>query len=403
MIWCRSAAGTASSIFSPTARCPAFIPLDDDIVLLRPEYERLLEAIAADDDLVTGPCVPAWIAKVADSRIFYLSWLFCRLLEGRPRDEGGDGRRDRKGSLNGLSLNSLDPIPVNRPNQWEISIEAAAFSVYCMNEIVSIIISAFNVEKYIAETIECVLAQTYQDWELEITDDCSTDSTAAIIRQYAERDSRIHLWTLEKNVGPGAARNNSVKLARGRYLAFLDSDDWWYPDKLEKQMKFMTESGYEFTFTAFEYADKNLNVTGVSHKPRYISSFRMKIGDNIGTPGAIYDTQRIGKIYMPNMRTSEDWALFIKISTLTNGAYSLNIPLWKYRKLQESASSNKWDLVKSNVRMYRNVLGYSYPKAVAIFLFGFMPNHIIKVIYNKIDSFFYLRKYHSHAPERAHW
>lgn len=272
-----------------------------------------------------------------------------------------------------------------------------------MNEIVSIIISAFNVEKYIAETIECVLAQTYQDWELEITDDCSTDSTAVIIRQYAERDSRIHLWTLEKNVGPGAARNNSVKLARGRYLAFLDSDDWWYPDKLEKQMKFMTESGYEFTFTAFEYADKNLNVTGVSHKPRYISSFRMKIGDNIGTPGAIYDTQRIGKIYMPNMRTSEDWALFIKISTLTNGAYSLNIPLWKYRKLQESASSNKWDLVKSNVRMYRNVLGYSYPKAVAIFLFGFMPNHIIKVIYNKIDSFFYLRKYHSHVPERAHW
>ena len=130
-----------------------------------------------------------------------------------------------------------------------------------MRDLVSIIVPAYNIEKYIAETIECVLNQTYQNWELEITDDCSTDGTVDAIVKYLSQDNRIHLWKLDKNSGAAEARNNSIRHARGRYIAFLDGDDWWYPDKLEKQIQFMEENNYEFTFTDFEYADATLNIT----------------------------------------------------------------------------------------------------------------------------------------------
>ena len=251
---------------------------------------------------------------------------------------------------------------------------------------------SYNVGKYIEETIDSVLAQTYQNWELEITDDCSSDETVKIIQKYVERDSRIHLWRLEKNSGVGVARNNSIEKARGRFIAFLDSDDWWYPEKLEKQVRFMIESKCEFCFTAFEYADKDLEVTGVSHKPKHISKFRMKLGNNIGTPGAMYDTVRIGKIYMPKMRKSEDWGLWIKISQLTNGARSINEPLWKYRTLPGTLSRNKLDFAKSNLQVYKKILGYSKKQAMLMFALGFIPNHLWKMCYNKVDTHFYMRK-----------
>ena len=222
---------------------------------------------------------------------------------------------------------------------------------------VSIIVASYNVSKYIGAAIDSVLAQTYTDWELLITDDASIDNTCDIVRQYAVEDSRIHLYCLSSNMGAGVARNNSIREATGRYIAFLDADDWWYPEKLEKQLDFMREKGCEFTFTAFEYADTMLNVVGVSHKPAYISKDYMKFGCNIGTPGVIYDTQRIGKIYMPAMRRSEDWSLWIKISELTDGAYSLNEPLWRYRAVSNSLSRNKLDIVKSSIQVYTDIVG----------------------------------------------
>ena len=105
--------------------------------------------------------------------------------------------------------------------------------------LVSIIIPTYNIEKYIDQTIQCVLDQTFTDWELVITDDCSKDSTVEILRRYAAQDERIKIYVLEQNSGAAAARNNSIEKASGRYIAFLDSDDWWYPTKLEKQMAFI--------------------------------------------------------------------------------------------------------------------------------------------------------------------
>ena len=261
-----------------------------------------------------------------------------------------------------------------------------------MSELVSIIVPTYNVKKYISETVECVKKQTYKNWELIITDDCSTDGTFELLQQFAANDSRIHIYQNMKNSGAGVARNNSIKHSNGRYIAFLDSDDWWYPTKLEEQIRFMTQTGFEFTFTAFEYADDKLNVVGVSHKPNKISKNRMLCGNNIGTPGVIYDTIRIGKQYMPEMRKSEDWALWIKLSQLTDAAYSINRPLWKYRTLSNTLSRNKWDLVHSNLQVYNEIMGYSKLKSLLMFAFVFIPNHLIKIIYNKIDSLHYISK-----------
>ncbi len=258
--------------------------------------------------------------------------------------------------------------------------------------LVSIIVPSYNVSKYIGTAIDSVLAQTYSNWELLVTDDASTDDTCDIVEQYVAKDHRVHLYRLSKNMGAGTARNNSIANAKGRYIAFLDADDWWYPYKMEKQLQFMQTNGYAFTFTAFEYADSLLRVVGVSRKPSYISKSRMKLGCNVGTPGVMYDTKRIGKIYMPSMRRSEDWSLWIKLSELTGGAYSLNEPLWRYRTLSNSLSRDKIDIAKSSIRVYTDVVGWSTFKSVIVFLFCFIPLYIVKIIRNKVDSFFYMRR-----------
>lgn len=258
--------------------------------------------------------------------------------------------------------------------------------------LVSIIVPTYNVEKYIAQTIECVLAQTFTDWELVITDDCSTDATVEIIKRYIQQDKRIKLFILPENSGAALARNHSIENAKGRYISFLDSDDWWYPEKLKKQIDFIQKTDCEFCFTAFEYADQDLNITGVSHKPQKITYRDIKLGCNIGTPGVIYDTLRIGKMYMPNMKVSEDWALWIKIIEKTKVAYSINEPLWKYRILSNSLSRNKIRLIKNNLGVYHKVLNYSKIKSILVFCFRFAPRHLCKMVYNKIDSAIYLRK-----------
>ena len=239
--------------------------------------------------------------------------------------------------------------------------------------LVSIITPAYNAARFIGETIESVLRQTYPYWELLITDDCSSDDTVHVIEGYAQKDSRIKLFVLKQNAGAAVARNNSIDKAQGRYIAFLDGDDWWYPNKLEVQLDFMEKHKYEFVFSAFEYADEHLNVTGISWKPWRISKHNMKIGCNIGTPGVVYDTKRIGKIYMPE--------------------YAINTPLWKYRVIKGSLSSDKWKLVQNDIKMYREVLGYSKIQSILMFFLIFLPNHFFKLIKNRIDSNRYLQKH----------
>jgi len=125
-----------------------------------------------------------------------------------------------------------------------------------MAELISIIIPVYNSEKYITETIESVLAQTYTNWEMIIVDDCSTDRSKEIIREFTEQEDRIRFIEFEENLGTGKARDVALQKAKGRFVAFLDSDDMWLPGKLEKQIRFMTENNYPISFTSYKMIDE---------------------------------------------------------------------------------------------------------------------------------------------------
>lgn len=243
----------------------------------------------------------------------------------------------------------------------------------------SIIMPYYNAAKYIDETVDAIIAQTYENWELLIVDDCSpATDTLDVLNAVATKDFRIITLCTVQNGGAGVARNVAIREARGRYIAFCDSDDWWYPTKLEEQMKFMQENNYEFVCTYYEDANEMLEPYYTMQQPARQNYNDMISGCNIGTPGVIFDTQRIGKRYMPEMRRSEDWGLWMTILKEVDYLYTYPKALWKYRHVPGSESSNKWELLKAVALMYRQVLGFSFIKSWFVCLFIFLHRNVIK-------------------------
>lgn len=245
-------------------------------------------------------------------------------------------------------------------------------------ELVSIIIPAYNCTDFIAESIRSVLAQTYTNWELIIVDDCSTDNTWSVLEKQAAIDPRIRIFRLPQNAGAGQARNKGIEEAKGRYIAFLDGDDWWYPTKLQTQLAYMQQHKYEFTCTWYEDAHADL-IPYHTSRPHDKQNFRyMLCGNEVGTPGVIIDTQRIGKIYMPNRRRGEDWCLWLRILQHVDYLHVCPLVSFIYRHNDASVTRNKWDMAKAVIDIYRNELHYSRTRALCIFLFGFMPRNIYR-------------------------
>jgi len=244
--------------------------------------------------------------------------------------------------------------------------------------LVSIITPSYNCAAYIGETIESILTQTYQNWELLITDDCSTDNSCEIIQQYVSCDPRIKLFKLEKNSGAGVARNNSIEHARGRYIAFCDSDDRWLPDKLHKQIKLMDDSGESVCYSSYLTCDEAGNTNGIVVAYRQITFREMLRDDSMGFLTCIYDTKNIGKVYMPEIRKRQDWALKIKLLKKVNKAIGTLEPLAIYRLHENSLSNNKFKLIKYNVKVYQEVLNYTALHAWVKFFFDFMPHYVLK-------------------------
>lgn len=233
---------------------------------------------------------------------------------------------------------------------------------------------------YISESIDSILAQTYKNWELLITDDCSTDSTREIVSEYVTRDPRIKLFKLNQNSGAGVARNNSIEHAHGRFIAFCDSDDMWLPEKLEKQLAFMLDNGYEFSFTSYYSCSEDAVVDNFVKCKSRVDLFSLIKDCSVGCLTAMYDTSRIGKILMPTIRKRQDWGLWLTIIQKCKYGYGIKEALSKYRLCSTSISANKFSLVKYNVRVYNQVLGYSIIKSYAIFFTLFMPSYFLKKI-----------------------
>lgn len=259
-------------------------------------------------------------------------------------------------------------------------------------ELVSVIMPTYNSGKHLARSIESVLAQTHSNLELLITDDCSNDSTQKILEEYARRDPRVKVELLTENSGPGISRNKGIERAQGRYIAFCDSDDRWYPEKLEKQIRHMEEHSSALCGASYLICDENDHVTGVNISPAHLTLSMMKRDNKIGCLTAIYDVKRLGhKFFMPSLRKRQDWALFLSILKECRECYCLTEPLAYYRQRKNSVSSKKFSLIKYNVKVYETVFGYSRPKAILFFIFCFLPTYYFKVLKRKLDSRKYLK------------
>lgn len=238
----------------------------------------------------------------------------------------------------------------------------------------------YNSSKYISDAIESILRQDYQNWELLIADDCSTDNSADIIKHYSVMDSRVKYFKLEKNSGAAMARNYCIERATGRYIAFCDSDDWWYPEKLSVQIGFMQKNGYEFICSNYEVTDENLIPMKVFIQKKRISIRTITMGYSIGTSSIVFDTKRIGKMYMPIIKAAEDAGLWIKIMRETGNAYSINKVLHKYRKCPASLSSDKLSMMRSELKMYKIIMGWSELRSIIFFFAVFMPNYFFRKV-----------------------
>ncbi|MDA9201819.1 glycosyltransferase [Flavobacteriaceae bacterium] len=225
--------------------------------------------------------------------------------------------------------------------------------------LVSIITPSYNSEEFISQTINSIINQTYSNWELLITDDCSNDLSTEIIKSFVKKDNRIKLYTLDYNSGAGVARNNSIKYSNGKYIAFCDSDDQWLPNKLEKQIAFLKENNLQFSYSSYKVCNEEDEIVGSVICPKEVSFRKMLNNNYVGCLTAIYDSEKLGKFYMSKIRNRQDWVLWLNILKNSGPAMGLTEPLAIYRERSSSISSNKIKQFKFNWNVYRKELGYN--------------------------------------------
>ncbi|WP_229627795.1 glycosyltransferase family 2 protein [Vibrio parahaemolyticus] len=231
--------------------------------------------------------------------------------------------------------------------------------------LVSIIMPSYNSEGTILESIQSVLSQTYKNWELIIVDDRSTDNTWQVIQTYADKYDNIRIYQNKENLGAGASRNFAIKKARGRFIAFLDSDDLWTEDKLAEQIPFMLENNYPLTYTHYSRFNSEEELSVVT-APEYTTYKKLMYSNVIGCLTAVYDTQALGKRYMPLIRKRQDMGLWLDILKDTPKAYCLPKPLAKYR-MDSGMTANKFSVLSYQWKFYRDVVGLSLPRSLFTF------------------------------------
>ena len=220
-------------------------------------------------------------------------------------------------------------------------------------ELVSIVMPNYNGAAFISETVGSVLAQTYKNWELLFVDDCSTDSALDIISKFD--DPRIRVLKNEKNSGAAASRNHALREAQGKWIAFLDADDLWYPDKLDKQIKFMSENGYHFSCTSYEHINENSQPLGVKVvSPKKIGRIKMYRYCYLGCLTVMYDAETVGLIQVDErLKSRNDYAMWLKVSKFCTCHYFDEV-LSKYRVRGNSLShSGLKKSIKNQYRLYR--------------------------------------------------
>lgn len=219
---------------------------------------------------------------------------------------------------------------------------------------VSIITPTFNCGRFIERSIQSVLSQTYSDWELVISDDCSTDNTFEVIKPYIESDKRIKYIKNKKNSGAAITRNNALREAKGHWIAFLDSDDLWAPTKLEKQIKFMEENGYAFSYHEYIEIDEQDNLLGIHVGGKsHVCRFDMFACCWPGCLSVMYDASKIGLIQIKDIKKNNDTAMWLKVIRKAD-CYLLPEILGKYRRRANSITPKPiWKRIWAHYPLFR--------------------------------------------------
>lgn len=251
-----------------------------------------------------------------------------------------------------------------------------------MSDLVSIIMPSYNTAEYICKTIKSVLAQTYSNWELIIVDDCSKDNTDEVVAPFLE-DNRIRYLKNEKNSGAAVSRNRALREAEGRWIAFLDSDDIWLPEKLEKQIAFMEKNKYGFTFTDYMIVNQDGNKTPyVYTAPDKVTKRMLYNYCWFSTITVIYDVNIVGLIQIADIKKNNDYAMWLKAAEKTD-CYRFPESLSVYYRHENSISSgSKLKLIKHHYILFRKALGKSRIMSMALtvnnLFFGVMKKLIFK-------------------------
>lgn len=253
-----------------------------------------------------------------------------------------------------------------------------------MDNLVSIITPTYNSEKFICASIQSVQNQTYTDWELIIIDDFSTDKTVEIVSDIIKLDTRVKLHSLNKNEGTGVARNIGIDNAKGSYISFLDSDDLWKPNKLQRQLEFMKENNLAFTFSFYECIDeRGINFNIRKEAPSLTTYEKLFFCNYIGNSTAIYNSEILGKIPINKIRKRQDWMLWLTIVKKIKVAQPVPEVLAFYRIRKNSISSSKIELLRFNFNVYYKFHRMNYFASLictSIFIFIQL---IIKPSYSK--------------------
>ena len=235
-------------------------------------------------------------------------------------------------------------------------------------EKVSIIVPMYNAEKFIGKTIESVLSQTYENWEILIMNDVSTDNSLAVVNEYAKKDDRIKVLNTEKNMGVVKGRNHLIDLANGKFIAFLDADDYWHSQKLEKQIQFMKEKNAGISCTEYTRVKENgekINEVVIKSEISYTDMLK---NNYLGCLTVMYDVEKIGKRYFKELEKNEDYVLWLEIVKDVKTIYGLKENLAYYRVLDNSRSSNKAKTAKVRWETYRKTEKLPLLKSIYYFM-----------------------------------
>ncbi|AIQ25715.1 glycosyl transferase [Paenibacillus sp. FSL H7-0737] len=231
-------------------------------------------------------------------------------------------------------------------------------------DLVSIVIPAYNCGDFIGITLNSIIKQTYYNWEAIVIDDCSRDNTAEIVGSFITIEDRIRYYKLDTNSGAAVARNMGIDLAKGKFIAFLDSDDVWVPEKLSKQIEFMKQNSYNFTCTSYDKIDELGKYLNRTIQAKAKSNYDGILKRNPGNSTVIYNADILGKFKIPDIKKRNDYVMWLQVIKKAEYIYGLEEALGSHRIRSGALSENKNSLVGYHWKVYREIENLSFIKSL---------------------------------------